>query len=123
LKQGDDNWNFETLIIKMGIYEIGGVQMPTYMTLIKYTQKGVENMKDSPNRLDMAKELFKSMGGELKSFYLAMGRYDAVVIAEGPDDETATKLALTIGAGGAIRTETFRVFPEDEYRKIISELP
>jgi len=25
--------------------------MPTYMTLIKYTQKGIENMKDSPNRL------------------------------------------------------------------------
>ncbi len=52
----------------MGIYERGGVQMPTYMTLIKYTQKGVENMKDSPNRLDVAKELFKSMGvitGEL----------------------------------------------------------
>jgi len=97
--------------------------MSTYMTLIKYTQKGVENMKDSPNRLDTAKELFKSMGGELKSFYLTMGRYDAVVISEGPDDETATKLALTIGAAGAIRTETFRVFPEDEYRKIISELP
>ncbi len=107
----------------MGIYERGGVQMPTYMTLIKYTQQGIENMKDSPNRLDMAKELFKSMGGELKSFHLAMGRFDAVVIAEGPDDETATKLAMTIGAAGAIRTETFRVFPEDEYRKIISELP
>ena len=97
--------------------------MPTYMTLVKYTQQGVENMKDSPSRLDAAKELFKSMGGELKSFYLAMGRYDAVVLAEGPDDETATKLAMTIGAAGAIRTETFRVFTEDEYRKLISELP
>jgi len=107
----------------MGVYERGGVQMPTYMTLINYTQKGVENMKDSPNRLDAAKELFKSMGGELKSFYLAMGKYDAVVIAEGPDDETAIKLAMTIGAAGAIRTETLRVFTEDEYRKIISELP
>ena len=70
----------------MGVYERGGVQMPTYMTLINYTQKGVENMKDSPNRLDAAKELFKSMGGELKSFYLAMGKYDAVVIAEGPKE-------------------------------------
>jgi uncharacterized protein with GYD domain len=107
----------------MGVYKRGGVQMPTYMTLINYTQKGVENMKDSPNRLDAAKELFKSMGGELKSFYLAMGKYDAVVIAEGPDDETATKLAMIIGAAGAIRTETLRVFTEDEYRKIISELP
>lgn len=97
--------------------------MATYVTLIKYTQKGVENMKDSPNRLDTAKEVFKSMGGELKSFYLAMGRYDAVVISEGPDDETAMKLVLTVASAGAIRTETFRVFPEDEYRKIISELP
>ncbi len=97
--------------------------MPTYVTLIKYTQKGVENMKESPTRLDAAKELFKSMGGELKAFYLAMGRYDAVVIAEGPDDETATKLAMMIASAGAIRTETFRVFTEGEYRKIISELP
>ncbi len=80
-------------------------------------------MKESPARLDAAKELFKQMGGELKSYYLAMGSYDAIVISEGPDDETATKLALTIGAAGAIRTETFRVFTEEEYRKIIAELP
>lgn len=97
--------------------------MPTYVTLIKYTQKGVENMKESPSRLDTAKELFKSMGAEIKAFYLAMGRYDAVVISEGPDDETAMKLAITVGSAGAIRTETLRIFPEDEYRKIISELP
>ena len=107
----------------MGVYERRGVQMPTYMTLINYTQKGVENIKDSPNRLDVGRELFKSMGAELKSFYLAMGRYDAVVIGEGPDDETVIKLAMTLGAAGAIRTETLRVFTEDEYRKIISELP
>ena len=97
--------------------------MPTYVTLVSYTQKGIENMKESPTRLETAKGLFKSMGGELKEFYLAMGRYDAVVISEGPDDETATKVAMTIASAGAIRTETFRVFTEDEYRKIISELP
>jgi uncharacterized protein with GYD domain len=46
-----------------------------------------------------------------------------VVITEGPDAETATKLALAIGSQGAIRTETLRAFTEDEYRKIIAELP
>ena len=97
--------------------------MPTYVTLVNYTQKGIENMKESPNRLEAAKELFKSMGGELKAFYLAMGRFDAVVIGEFPDDESATKVALTIASVGAIRTETMRVYTEDEYRKIISELP
>jgi uncharacterized protein with GYD domain len=97
--------------------------MPSYMTLIHYTQQGIESIKDSPARLDTAKELFKSMGAEIKSFYLAMGRYDVIVISKAPDDETATKLALTIGSTGAIRTETFRIFTENEYRKLISELP
>jgi uncharacterized protein with GYD domain len=80
-------------------------------------------MKESPKCLDTAKELFKSMGAEIKAYYLALGRYDALVISEGPNDETAAKLALTVASAGAIRTETFRVFPEGEYRKLISELP
>ena len=53
---------------------------------------------------------------------VAMGKYDVIVISEAPDDETATKLILTIGSAGAVRTETFRVFSEEEYRKLISEL-
>ena len=97
--------------------------MPTYVSLIRYTQTGAENMKESPARLEGAKKLFKSLGAELKSFYLAMGRYDAVVISQAPNDETAVKAAMSTSAGGAVRTETFRVFTEDEYRKIISELP
>ena len=97
--------------------------MPTYMTLIRYTQQGIESIKDSPTRLDAAKDLYRSLGAEIKSFYLTMGRYDVVVISEAPDDETTTKLAMTIGSSGAIRTETFRIFTEDEYRKLISELP
>jgi uncharacterized protein with GYD domain len=93
------------------------------MTFIRYTQQGIESIKDSPVRLDTAKDLYKSLGAEIKSFYLTMGRYDVVVISEAPDDETTTKLAMTIGSSGAIRTETFRIFTEDEYRKLISELP
>ena len=97
--------------------------MSTYMTLIRYTQQGIESIKDSPARLDTAKALYRSLGAEIKSFYLAMGRYDVIVISEAPDDETATKLAMTIASAGALRTETFRIFTEDEYRNLISELP
>jgi uncharacterized protein with GYD domain len=97
--------------------------MPTYMTLIRWTQKGVESVKEGPSRLDMARQAFKAMGAELKQMYLVMGQYDMVVIGEVPDDETVAKLSLTIGAQGNIRTETFRAFTEDEYRKIIDALP
>lgn len=97
--------------------------MPTYVSLIKYTQRGAENMKESPARLEAAKKLFQSLGADLKSFYLAMGRYDAIVISEAPNDETAAKAAIAVGAAGAVRTETFRVFTEEEYRKLVAELP
>ena len=97
--------------------------MPTYITLLRYTQKGIENMKDSPNRLDNAKRAFQSMGATLKSFYLTMGRYDAVVVSEAPNDETATKVAIASASLGFVRTETLRAYAEDEYRKIIAALP
>ena len=97
--------------------------MPTYITLAQFTQKGIENIKQSPARLDAAKKAFKAMGAELKEFYLVSGKYDLVVIAEAPDYETVGKLALSIGAQGSIRTETLCAFTEDEYRKIIDALP
>ncbi len=97
--------------------------MATYISLLRFTQQGIENIKESPERLDAVKELCKSMGSELKEFYLVTGHYDAVVVTEGPDDETAVKLALKIGSVGAVRTETLRAFPEEEYRKIIAAIP
>jgi uncharacterized protein with GYD domain len=97
--------------------------MPTYISLIRYTQQGIQNIKESSARLDAARQAFQSMGATVKEFYLVTGQYDAVVIAESPDDETMAKLALSIGSLGSIRTETVRAFTEDEYRRIIAGLP
>ena len=97
--------------------------MPTYISLVSWTQKGIENVRESPNRLDAAKKMFQAAGGELQQFYLVQGQYDMVVVSEFPDDETATRVALTLGSVGAVRTETCRAFTEDEYRKIIAALP
>ena len=36
--------------------------MATYITLVNYTQKGIEKIKESPNRLDAAKKAFQAMG-------------------------------------------------------------
>ena len=97
--------------------------MPTYITLLKYTQKGIENIKQGPSRLDAAKAAIKAAGGDMKAYYLTMGSYDAVSITEAPDDTTYSKVILSIASKGAIQTETLRAFPEDEYRKIIAALP
>ncbi len=97
--------------------------MPTYITLLRYTQKGVENIKESPKRLDAAKQTFRFLGAEIKAFYFVTGQYDAVVISEAPDEETIVQAAVATASIGNVRTESFRAFTEDEYRKIIATLP
>ena len=96
--------------------------MPLYISLVKFTQQGLANIDESPNRLQVAKEQLKEMGGEIKAFYMTMGRYDAVAIVEAPDDESIAKFSLATGRSGNVRTEVLRAFDEDDYRKIVSEL-
>jgi uncharacterized protein with GYD domain len=96
--------------------------MPTYITLLNYTEQGISTVESSPNRIDSAKELAADLGGEFKAFYLTFGQYDGVAVVEFPDDETAAEYALTIGKGGNAQTETLKAFTEDEFRDIADRL-
>ena len=97
--------------------------MATYIAFLRYTPKAKEAIKESPARREAAKKLFASAGANLKHVYLTMGRYDAVAIAEAPNDETMARLALTGASQGFIQTETVRAFTEEEADKIINSLP
>jgi len=97
--------------------------VPTFITLVRFTEQGLATIKDGPARLEQARATFRAQGAELKAFYLTTGQYDAVVIAESPDDRTQAKLSLAIGAGGNSRSETLRAFTEEEYRQMVGELP
>ena len=97
--------------------------MATYIILINYTEQGIRNIKDSPSRLDAARQALNDMGGELKDAYLTMGAYDLIVVAEAPSDDVVARFALTVGSQGNVRTTTLRAFTEAEYRGIIQSLP
>jgi uncharacterized protein with GYD domain len=97
--------------------------MPTYISLVQYTAKGVEAIKESPKRLDVARKAFEEAGAKLKDFYLVMGEYDIVIVVDAPNDEVVAKISLMLASKGSVRTQTFRAFTEAEYRKIISSLP
>lgn len=96
--------------------------MPTYISLMNFTEQGIKSIKDSPSRIDAARALVASHGGDFKAIYLTMGAYDAVAICELPDDEAAAKVALTVGGGGNVRTVTMRAFDEGEYRAMVAGL-
>lgn len=97
--------------------------MPTYVSLVRYSDQGIRNIKESATRLDAAKKAYQSAGGELKQFFLLMGRYDILIVSEAPNDETAAKVALSLGSLGNVRTESSRAFTEAEFRKLIGSLP
>jgi uncharacterized protein with GYD domain len=96
--------------------------MPTYVTLIHYTDQGVKTFKDLPQRLDETRRAGEAVGARLIGFYLTMGQYDAIAISEAPDDAAVARLALAAGARGNVKTETLRAFTEDEAKAIAAAL-
>ncbi len=96
--------------------------MPTYISLINWTDQGIRNVKDSPQRVDGAKKATEAAGGKWLGFYLTMGRYDMVLIFELPSDEVTAAMVLSMGRLGNVRTETLKAFPEDQYRGIIAKV-
>ena len=97
--------------------------MPTYVSLVRFTDQGIRNVKEAAERIAAVEKLFGQLGARMSEIYLTMGRYDYVVVMEAPDDETATKAALAVSSVGNVRTETLRAYTRAEIGKIIGGLP
>lgn len=97
--------------------------MPTYVTLISWTDQGARNAKDSVQRYEAATAAGAKMGVTFKDFYWTMGAYDAVAVAEAPDDATVSRFVLATGAQGNVRTVTMRAYTKDEMTQIVKGLP
>jgi uncharacterized protein with GYD domain len=97
--------------------------MPTYISLMKFTEQGIKSIKDHPKRRAAAAKALAASGGKLLHTHLTLGRYDIIAIVEAPDDETAAKFALMTGSAGNVSTETLRAFSEVEYDRLIKSMP
>lgn len=98
-------------------------EMPTYVQLINFSEQGLENIDESPQRVEEAKELIESLGGEFKAFYYLLGQYDAIGIAEFPDDETYMQFALAVNQQGNGTTESLKAFSLAEFDEVVENLP
>ena len=97
--------------------------MATYIGLINYTDQGIRNVKDSPDRAEAARKAIRDMGGDMTALYLTMGTYDLVAVIEAPSDAVVAKFILALGAAGNVRTTTLKAFNEAEFRSIVESLP
>jgi uncharacterized protein with GYD domain len=96
--------------------------MPTYVTLMNYTDQGIRNAKDSPGRQQQAEEHLRGLGGRFIENYLTMGEHDYVLIWEAPDDETAARFMLAVGSSGNVRSKTLKAFPRAQAQNILQSL-
>jgi uncharacterized protein with GYD domain len=97
--------------------------VPTYISLLNWTDQGVRAYKDTVDRANAATEAAENMGGTLKDIYWTVGPYDIVTIAEFPDDATGTAFLLALGSQGNVRTTTLRAFNRDEVTEILQKTP
>jgi uncharacterized protein with GYD domain len=100
----------------------GREHMPHYFVLGNWTEQGIRNVRESPKRVDAAKELAAKLGGRLEVYY-TMGQYDFVAVGELPNDDAVMTLALRLGSEGNVRTTTLKAWTQGEGTKVIAKLP
>jgi uncharacterized protein with GYD domain len=98
------------------------MSMATYVTLASFTEQGIRNVKESPDRLGAFKAMVEKLGITLKSVHYTTGAYDMVTVVEG-SDEAITAALLKLGTLGNIRTQSMRAFSPDEMKAIIAKMP
>lgn len=93
--------------------------MPVYISLLKWTDQGRQNVASLPDRADQVAKRVEQAGGKILGNYVTMGRFDQISVVEAPDDDTAARLLLIIAGRGNATTETLRGWTMEEVRSLV----
>jgi uncharacterized protein with GYD domain len=96
--------------------------MPTYISLVQFTDKGIQAAKQTTQRVADWAAKVQPMGVSIKQMYWTLGHYDQVCVFDAPDDETAASVLLAADLLGNIRTQTLRAFTASEMEKILARV-
>jgi uncharacterized protein with GYD domain len=97
--------------------------MAKYLIQAAYTSEGLQGLikdKASGRRAAVTRAL-EALGGTVEAFYYAFGDYDAVVIAEVPDNTAAAAVAFTVSASGLVRTKTTPLLTVEETDRALAK--
>jgi len=97
--------------------------MPTYIGLVKLTEQGMRNVKQTTQRAKTFREMAELAGLKVRELLWTMGRYDLVLVVDAPDDKTMSRVALRLGMLGNAKTETLKAFSAQDMDEILKGLP
>ena len=96
------------------------IGMPTYVSLLNWTDQGIKNFRQSTERAKDFTKLVEANGGKVRELVWTVGKYDLVTIADYPDEESAVAALLQVSAAGNIRSNTMRAFSASEMEGIVA---
>ncbi|HVF01794.1 MAG TPA: GYD domain-containing protein [Rubrobacteraceae bacterium] len=96
--------------------------MPTYVSLLNWTDQGIRNVRDTLDRAKRAEEAAEKYGVRFVETYYTVGPYDIVTVVEAADEESATAVLLALGAAGNVRSTTLRAYEREEMSAIVERL-
>ena len=96
--------------------------MPTYVSLLNFTDQGIRTVRDTLERMENAAGVAEKHGARLVQNYWTVGSHDAVIVLEAPDDESVTAFLLETGSWGNVRTSTLRAYNREEMAGIIQRI-
>jgi uncharacterized protein with GYD domain len=97
--------------------------MQTYVTLYKFTDQGIKNIRDIPRLMEENIKNWEAVGGKVIAVYTLMGEYDFIGITEAPSDEVAMTFLMALGSRGNVRTTTLKAFTKEQFAAMVKKLP
>ena len=95
--------------------------MARYITLIRFTEQGAKNIKNSPSRSAAFKMAAEKAGVKVEAHYWTMGACDGVLVLSADDETKALHCLTELAAAGNVRTETMRAFDANEFGAILGK--
>lgn len=93
-----------------------------FVTLIKFTTQGLQNIDTTTQRAAEFAESAKKAGLEISEQLWLCGRYDGLVVYEATDIETASAVMLQLSTSGNVTTETIPAFDSANMQKVTSKI-
>jgi uncharacterized protein with GYD domain len=95
--------------------------MAINVSLVNYTDQGIRNIKDSPQRARAFRELCKQQGVQVRELLWTAGSYDMVVVTEGPE-EALSSVLLSVAKLGNVRTQTLRAMDQEAFQRVLEKV-
>jgi uncharacterized protein with GYD domain len=96
--------------------------LPFYLVLGNWTDQGVKNARDAPNRIKETHKAVAEAGGKMQLYY-TLGEYDFVMIIEVPDDKSLVKILIWLGSKGNVRPRTLKAWTEEIIQNRAAQQP